>query len=48
MSTIQRYELTLAEEQTLLLPQGARLLSVGDYNGTLALWALVNIEKPKR
>jgi hypothetical protein len=42
MLKVFKYELTLADTQTLELPVGAQLLRVADQRGTMVLWALVN------
>ena len=42
MSTIWKYPLEITDRQALSLPVGADILSVGNQNGTLMLWALVD------
>jgi hypothetical protein len=39
---IFKYELEVTDEQQILLPEHARILSVQVQNGRLCLWALVN------
>ena len=39
---IFKYELEVTDEQQLLLPEHARILSVQAQNGRLCMWALVN------
>jgi len=42
---IYKYLLDLANEQTLSLPKGAKVLYVHSQKDTLRLWALVNIQE---
>lgn len=45
MKTIYKYPLVVTEKQTLLLPSGFEITSVGlDPNGYPSLWAIVNPE----
>jgi hypothetical protein len=46
MQYIYKYPLAPADRQTVELPKGARMLSVGDQGGSVFLWALVNPELP--
>lgn len=47
MSTIYKYPLRATDRQSIPLPQGARILSVGlDPNGALCAWALVDTAQP--
>lgn len=41
MSEIWKYELRIADEQILEMPEGAELLHVAEQHGTLNLWARV-------
>lgn len=41
MTSIHKYKLAATAEQILEMPPGARLLSVGEADGRLCLWALV-------
>ena len=43
---IWKYPLRLGFTQTLSLPEDAQLLSVGEQEGTLYLWALVDPSEP--
>ena len=38
-TTIWKYELEITDRQTILMPGGAKILAVGDQDGTLCLWA---------
>lgn len=40
--TIYKYPLRIADEQEVLLPAGARILTVQPQNDVINLWALVN------
>jgi len=40
--TIWKWELKTTDEQTILMPLGARLLTVQVQNGVPCIWALVN------
>ncbi len=42
MLTIYKYPLTITDLQVLMLPLGARILSIAGQHGQLMLWALVN------
>ncbi len=42
MKTIHKYPLTLTDEQSLSMPQGARPLSVQVQRGVPCLWAIVD------
>lgn len=42
---IYKYLLDLANEQTLSLPRGAKVLTVHDQKETLRLWALVDVDE---
>lgn len=42
MTTIYKYKLSVTEEQTLLIPKGARILCVKLQNGEPHIWAIVN------
>lgn len=46
MRTIWKYELRIADEQKVRMPQGSRILSVGNQNGTICIWALVHSDSP--
>lgn len=45
--TIWKYELELTDIQFVSMPFGSRLLSVGNQDGKLCLWALVDPDKAK-
>jgi len=42
MNTIWKFEVPILDEFTLRMPEGAKVLSVGEQWGTLVLWALVD------
>jgi len=44
--TIWKYELMIMEDQTLVMPKGATILSVDNQNGGLCLWAMVDPDEP--
>ena len=44
--TIYKYPLEIKDEQTVMLPQGAQILSVANIRGQICLYALVNPESP--
>lgn len=44
--TIYKYELEIIDKQTLQLPDNSTILSIGNQQGTLCLWALVNPQSP--
>ena len=39
-TVIWKFELQVTDAQRVIMPEGAKLLSVGDQRGTLCLWAL--------
>lgn len=43
---IHKYPLEITDVQEVPLPEGAQILSIGNQNGVLCLWALVNPLKP--
>ncbi len=45
MQSIYKYPLEIVGKQQLLLPMGAEVLSVGNQNEILSLWALVSPEE---
>lgn len=45
MHTIWKYELKIADEQTIRMPIGATILSVGLQGGLLVMWAKVDPAK---
>jgi hypothetical protein len=47
MKTIWKFPLMIADRQEIVMPQGARLLSVGLQNGLMQLWAVVDPSRPK-
>lgn len=48
MKTIFKYGLEFTDSQTLLLPEGAKILSVGNQMEKLCLWALLDpAQSPK-
>lgn len=42
MKTIWKFDLNIVDEQHIRMPDGARLLSVQNQHGFIALWALVD------
>lgn len=50
MDTIYKYTLNVdtSEEQTLLVPLGASLLSVQEQGGQIALWFMVNTDMKRQ
>ncbi len=48
MKTIYKYPLSLADEQTLLLPKDAQILSVQFQDAAIYLWALVETLNEKQ
>ena len=46
MKAVFKYQLAIADEQTLQIPAGAQLLSVAEQRQQLCLWALVDDEVP--
>lgn len=44
MKTIWKYELEITDEQYIDMPKNARVLSAGNQNGKLCLWAMVSTE----
>lgn len=42
MTTIWKFPLALTDRQDVVMPRGARVLSVAEQHGKLCLWALVN------
>lgn len=47
MTTVWKYELKMAEEQSIEMPDGAKILSAQMQAGQLMLWALVDTEHAK-
>ena len=47
MKTIYKYPVSAADEFSLELPIGARVLSVQEQRGEVQLWALIDTEAPK-
>ncbi len=45
MLSIWKFPLEITDAQTIKMPAGAELLSVGEQNGTLCLWAKVDPNK---
>lgn len=43
---IHKYVLETKERQFVEMPFGAKILSVGEQNGALCLWVMVDPEKP--
>jgi hypothetical protein len=39
---IYKYPLTIADGHTVMMPEGARILSVAEQSGVLCIWALVD------
>jgi hypothetical protein len=46
MSMIWKYELQITDEQTILMPGQAKILSAANQNGKLCIWAMVDTEQP--
>jgi len=46
MYTIDKYPLTLIDTQSLILPRGARILTVQPQHETPVMWALIDPEEP--
>lgn len=44
--TVYKYPLEIEDEQVVLLPTGARILTVQQQNNNIFLWALVNPTSP--
>lgn len=44
---IYKYKLKITDIQCVSLPEGAELLSVGNQNGNLCLWARVDPDRPE-
>lgn len=45
--TVYKHTLHLDDTVEVVMPQGTELLSVGEQNGMLCLWARVDTRKPK-
>lgn len=45
MNIIWKYELEVVEEQKILMPKGAKILSLQLQNGVPCIWALVDDKK---
>ena len=45
---IYKYPLDLADQQTISMPEGAEMLSVGLQRDRIVLWAMVNLEMANR
>ena len=45
--TIYKYRLDNVRRQVLELPRGHEVLKVDEQDGTLVLWALVDVDEPK-
>jgi hypothetical protein len=48
MKAIYKYPLSVTDEQHILMPEGAEVLSVQTQHGEPFLWALVKTDKPNR
>jgi len=46
MNTIYKYQLRVADIQSIRIPKGANILTVQTQNGTPCLWALVDTDQP--
>ena len=46
--TTWKYPLEITDEQNLMMPEGAEILTAQIQGGTLCLWALVNPAAPKQ
>lgn len=46
--TICKYQLSITDEQDIMVPEGAELLTAQLQGGALCLWALVNPAAPKQ
>ena len=47
MQTIWKYEISITDRQTILMPKGARILSFQLQNNIPCIWAIVNTEAKK-
>ena len=47
MRTVYKYPLQLTDKQEIELPEHAAILHVGEQNGELCVWVLVNTENGK-
>lgn len=45
--TIWKFDLIVADEQLVAMPEGAELLFVDEQNGEIKLWARVNPSNPR-
>ena len=48
MKTVWKFPLEIADEQNLMMPECAEILTAQMQGGTLCLWALVNPDAPKQ
>ena len=48
MKTIWKYQLEITDEQSLMMPEGAKILTAQIQQETLCLWALVDPIIPKQ
>jgi len=48
MNTIWKQRLEVETEQTIEIPEGSKLLTVGEQNGIMYIWFSCNTENPKR
>lgn len=47
MTTVWKFELGVDDKQTIMMPQGAQLLSIHEQYGRLCMWALVESDAIK-
>jgi hypothetical protein len=48
VNVIWKYELSVTDNQEFLMHEGAQVLSVGDQNGKLCVWVMMDTTKPVR
>lgn len=46
METILKFVLDEQDDQTVVLPKGYKILNVGEQQGTLTMWVMVNTDSP--
>jgi len=47
MQTIYKYQIHVDDRQTVLMPRGARVLSVDVQRGVPCVWALIDTDSPE-
>lgn len=48
MKTVWKFEIPIQDEASIVAPEECRVLTVGEQNGKLMMWAVVDIDSPKR